>query len=195
VSESGIKPDPAKISAIINWPPPRNLKIRSFHGLANHLKRFIKDFSVLTAPLTELTKPSNEYNFATNELAQHSFTALKIVINNAPVLAIPDEDLPSELVCDACGYGIGAVLLQRDLLKEVSIYTLYRILKRVGPVSYELELTADMRIHDVFHVSLLRPYRRRRGEMGAPPAIMPSGEIQYEVQEVLKHLDDADNER
>jgi hypothetical protein len=71
----------------------------------------------------------------------------------------------------------------------------YKILKRVGPVSYELELPAEMRIHDVFQVSLLRPYRRRAGEKGAPPAIMPSGETQYEVQEILNHFDDADNER
>jgi len=76
---------------------------------------------VLTAPLTELTKPSNEYNFATNELAQRSFTALKDAMSTAPVLAIPDEDLPYELVCDACGYGIGAVLMQRD--KPVAYYS------------------------------------------------------------------------
>jgi len=37
----------------------------------------------------------------------------------------------------------------------------YKILKRVGPVSYELQLTNDMKVHDVFHVSLLRPYKSR----------------------------------
>lgn len=115
VSESGIRPDPGKISAILNWPPPRNVpEVRSFLGLANHLKRFIKDFSVLSAPLTELTKPSKEFDFAANELAQRSFTALKDAMSSAPVLAIPNEELPYELVCDACGYGIGAVLMQRD---------------------------------------------------------------------------------
>jgi hypothetical protein len=31
--------------------------------------------------------------------------------------------------------------------------------------------------------------------MGAPPALMPSGEIKYEVQEILQHFDRADNER
>jgi len=82
----------------------------------------------------------------------------------------------------------------------------YKILKRIGPVSYELELPESMRIHDVFHVSLLRPYHRRGGEKGAPPALLPSGDIEYEVQEVLKHFDvglevnlslsdDADNVR
>ena len=72
----------------------------------------------------------------------------------------------------------------------------YKILKRVGPVSYELELTKDMRIHDVFHVSLLRPYHKREGDSeGAPPALMPSGDIHHEVEAVLNHVDDLDNIR
>lgn len=36
----------------------------------------------------------------------------------------------------------------------------YRILKRMGPVAYQLELPPELdRIHDVFHVSMLRCYR------------------------------------
>ena len=51
VSESGIQADPDKIAVVLNWKPPRNVpEMRSFLGLANHLKRYIKDFSVLTAP-------------------------------------------------------------------------------------------------------------------------------------------------
>ena len=71
----------------------------------------------------------------------------------------------------------------------------YKIVKRVGPVSYELALTADMKMHDVFHVSRLRPYKRRLGMVGAPSAIMPSGETEVEVEEILDHMDDGDNVR
>ena len=71
----------------------------------------------------------------------------------------------------------------------------YKILKRVGVVSHEFELPESMRMHDVFHVSLLRPYHHRGEHLGAPPALLLSGEVEYEVQEVLKHFDDADNER
>ena len=86
--------------------------MRASLGLANYLTKYIKDLSVLTAPLTELTKPSIRFDFDTKELAQNSSRALKDAMSTAPVLAIPDEDKPNELVCDACGYGIGAVLMQ-----------------------------------------------------------------------------------
>ena len=72
----------------------------------------------------------------------------------------------------------------------------FKILKRIGPVAYELELPRNMLMHDVFHVSLLRLYKRREedGE-GAPPAFLPDGFVEHEVEEVLTHQDDADNER
>jgi hypothetical protein len=37
-------------------------------------------------------------------------------------------------------------------------YGPFEILKKIGPVSYMLELNASMRIHNVFHVSLLKKY-------------------------------------
>ena len=53
-----------------------------------------------------------------------------------------------------------------------------------------------MRMHDVSQVSLLRPYLRREEDgVGAPPAFLPDGFVEHEVQEVLSHQDDADNER
>ena len=35
----------------------------------------------------------------------------------------------------------------------------HKVVKRVGQVAYELNLPASMKMHDVFRVSLLRPYR------------------------------------
>ena len=57
VSAEGIRVDPAKIEAIINWKPPQSVtKVRSFLGLAGYYRKFVKGFSVIASPLTKLFK-------------------------------------------------------------------------------------------------------------------------------------------
>ena len=72
----------------------------------------------------------------------------------------------------------------------------FEILKKIIEVAYELEIAASMKMHDVFHVSLLRPYHKRPelGE-GAPPAVLPNFDLEEEVAEVVDHDDDIDGER
>ena len=66
-------------------------------------------------------------------------------------------------------------------------------MKKVSPVAYELELAPSMKMHDVFHVSLLRGYKKRaeQGD-GAPPAVLPSFDIEEEVDEIVGHQDDIE---
>ncbi|WMV37896.1 hypothetical protein MTR67_031281, partial [Solanum verrucosum] len=55
VSNEGVKVDPSKIQAIVEWRPPKNqTEVRSFLGLAGYYKRFVKGFSIITSPLTKL---------------------------------------------------------------------------------------------------------------------------------------------
>lgn len=68
--------------------------MRSFLGLGNHSKICIKDFSILTAPLVELTKPSVQVDLSINKV-QHSFAVLE-AMSIVPGLAIPDK--PYEVV-------------------------------------------------------------------------------------------------
>ena len=103
--------DEEKIKAIKEWPKPKNLtQLRGFVGLCSYYPSFVKRFSKIVAPLTDLTKKEA---FTWNDKAQLAFEQLKVIMSTCPVLAIPDFSIPFELQCDASRDGIGAILMQR----------------------------------------------------------------------------------
>jgi hypothetical protein len=55
ISKEGITVDPAKVEVVTNWKRPERPTETSFLGLAGYYRRFIKGFSKLTSPLTQLT--------------------------------------------------------------------------------------------------------------------------------------------
>ena len=62
VSDQGIKVDSKKIQAIKEWPKLKNIsELRSFLGLTNFYRRFIKDYAKIAAPLTNLLKKEDKY--------------------------------------------------------------------------------------------------------------------------------------
>lgn len=135
VSEQGIATDPDKVEAVANWEKPTDLKsLRSFLGFCGYYRRFVKNYSAIVKPLTDLTKgypPALKEKRATKSNQEYQYfkvsepfgsrwddqcdVAFQDIIHcliNAPVLAFADSAKPYTLHVDASFDGLGAVLYQ-----------------------------------------------------------------------------------
>ena len=74
VSKEGIHASPEKVKAVLDWPRPKSVHdVRSFLGLASYYRKFIKGFSQLAKPLTDLTRDKVVWRWAMLKLivSQH----------------------------------------------------------------------------------------------------------------------------
>ena len=111
IDGSGIRPDPKKLEAIQNYPAPTNVtELQRFMGMVNQLAKFLPNLSKLNAPLRQLLH--KEAAWLWDEPQETSFQTIKNKLLTTPVLAHYDPQKPTIIAADACGTGIGAVLLQ-----------------------------------------------------------------------------------
>ena len=107
----GLSMDPDKVEAIANWEAPTSVKgVRGFLGFANFYRRFIKDFSDLVRPLTELTRKDRKFSW--DPEAEKAFCTLKDIFVSAPALAQFDFDKETRIETDSSGWCIGGTLQQ-----------------------------------------------------------------------------------
>lgn len=117
ISEEGVKPNPKKIEAVKNFPAPLNAKqIKQFLGLAGYYRKFIKDFSKIAKPLTELLKKDIDWYWT--EKQEQAFDLLRTALTTAPVLQYPDFTQSFVVTTDASNYAVGAVLSQGPIGKD-----------------------------------------------------------------------------
>ncbi|KAL4007327.1 hypothetical protein ACER0C_001179 [Sarotherodon galilaeus] len=112
VEEGQLRADPAKVKAVVEWPEPKTRReLQRFIGFANFYRRFIRDFSKVVSPLTQLTSPKQPFLWSSS--AQQAFAHLKQLFSSAPILIQADLTRPFVVEVDASDSGVGAVLSQR----------------------------------------------------------------------------------
>ncbi|KAA3461634.1 DNA/RNA polymerases superfamily protein [Gossypium australe] len=119
VSAEGIRVDPRKVEAILDWKPPRSVsEIRSFLGLAGYYRQFVEGFSLIVAPLNKLL--CKGVPFVWTDKQQESFEKLKKILTEAPVLIQLEAGKEFVDYWDASHTGLGCVLMQEG---KVVAYT------------------------------------------------------------------------
>ena len=127
ISSKGIEVDKAKIDLIMSLPYPTNVReVRSFLGHAGFYRRFIKDFSKIALPMSNLLHQDVEFDF--NDKCKEAFDKLKTALTSPPIIQPPNWDIPFEIMCDASNYAVGAVLGQRIENRAYVIYYASRTL-------------------------------------------------------------------
>src|SRR4051812_28991612 len=112
INKEGIKTDPAKVSAVKEYPAPTSkTEVRAFMGLVGYYRHFIPACSKIAKPINDTLR--KDIRFKWTDEAQEAFDKLKEKLTTAPVLARPDMDKTFCLHTDACKTGLGAVLTQQ----------------------------------------------------------------------------------
>ena len=111
ISTQGIHASPEKVKAVVEWPRPENVHdVRSFLGLASYYRKFIRGFSEIARPLTDLTKAAKTWDW--KEPQNSAFLRLKVALATAPVLLLPNFEKQFIVTTDASDAAVGAILEQ-----------------------------------------------------------------------------------
>nr|GEV19141.1 reverse transcriptase domain-containing protein [Tanacetum cinerariifolium] len=117
ILKSRIEVDRVKVDVIAKLPHLTTVKgVRSFLGHVGFYRRFIQDFSKIARPMNHLLEKETPFVFSKDCI--DAFNTLKKKLTEAPILVVPDWNLPFELMCDASDFAIGTVSGQPiDILK------------------------------------------------------------------------------
>jgi len=145
ISVEGVRMLSDKVKSINDWPRPRNEKhVASFLGLLGYYRRFIKDFSQIALPLSELAKEKVKFDWGQRQ--EKSFQQLKQIVTSDQVLVLPNYDKQFVVTTDASGYAVGASLQQVDdetkRLRPIAFFSKKMSEQEMRWAVYEQELLA-----------------------------------------------------
>jgi hypothetical protein len=149
ITNHGVKVDTSKVEAMVAWLHPTNIStLCGFLGLIGYYRKFVRQYSVLARPLTNLLKKGQ---FVWDDNAESAFIALKQAMTTTPTLAMPNFNDSFTINIDASGEGIGAVLLQQG--KPVAFMS-----RALGVTKLSWSTYAKKMLAIIEAIRLWRPY-------------------------------------
>lgn len=140
ISKKGVATDPRKVDKITGWPIPTDVtELRKFLGMTGYYRRFIKGYGLICRPMHDMLKKQG-FQWGPEQTA--AFNELKNKMVSSAVLAMPDFNKEFVIEADACGTGIGAVLMQSG--RPISFFSKALGPKAAGQSVYEKEAIAIM---------------------------------------------------
>ncbi|MBW0510283.1 hypothetical protein O181_049998 [Austropuccinia psidii MF-1] len=109
--------DKNKVAAVLLKPIPQNKQqMMSFLGFASYYKRHLKNFAILAKSLYRICDQQTVYQMTQERIKVYE--KIKKDLTQAPLLLMPDLNIPFKLYIDACGDGLGAALHQVQIIDD-----------------------------------------------------------------------------
>ncbi|RDX86843.1 Retrovirus-related Pol polyprotein from transposon 17.6, partial [Mucuna pruriens] len=156
VSNRGIKVDKSKIDIITSLPKPTFVReVCSFLGHAGFYRRFIKNFSKIALPLSNLLQKDVDFKF--DQPCIKAFQELKNRLTSAPILQAQNWELPFELMFDASNSALGAALGQRAGVGK-PVHAIAYASRTMDPTQLNYTTTEKELLEIVFSLDKFRSY-------------------------------------
>jgi len=136
LSSEGLKPDPNKVTAVIEMPKPTSKQqALSLLGFINYLPKFLPWLSEIAQPICQLTV--KDAKFIWTKQHDDSFEEIKKLVTRHPMLKYYDMNSEVTIQCDASEKGLGATLLQNGQPVAFASRTLSQVEQRYAQIEKE----------------------------------------------------------